>query len=379
MQKRKFYIIAHNPNTLEEAEEFLRAGANALEPDVCFDASRPERFYVSHGTIGSNPFDAEHSLVNYLKGLRAMLSDAARGYNLALIAFDIKSPEFDINEFVRIVSDNFSDHPVCEGVAILITVSSLSHISFLNAYDQTRARVAVGIDQETSARDVEAAFMKFGGQRRFTYANGSIVTDIKFGLFKSIMKAKALQARRPAESFRLVYTWVLARESPIRGFLDLRIDGIIVDVGVVPHLIEILGDEHFNASYEIAPNGYNPFDAPPVPAYLLTVKTSDARFAGTDVPVKFTLEGAAGTLESTLATDFLDVLEHGGTDYVTLEGSDIGEILSLTIAAQTSGLNSEWLPASITLESALLPAPLTFTYAPDEWLKLGQPITKTPA
>ncbi|HYY94998.1 MAG TPA: hypothetical protein VE713_10795 [Pyrinomonadaceae bacterium] len=40
MQKRKFYIIAHNPNTLREAEDFLKADANALEPDICFDAAR---------------------------------------------------------------------------------------------------------------------------------------------------------------------------------------------------------------------------------------------------------------------------------------------------------------------------------------------------
>jgi hypothetical protein len=378
MQKRKFYIIAHNPNTLQEAEAFLKAGANALEPDVCFDAARPERFYVSHGTIGANPFTPEHSLVNYLQGLKAMLTDEANNYNLALIAFDTKTPEFDINEFIQIVSDNFSSHPACSGVAILITVGSLSHIAFLNAYDQTKERVAVGIDEESSARNVEAGF-KRGGQKRFTYANGSIVTDIKFGLFKSIMTAKALQARRPAESFKLVYTWVLARDSPLRSYLNLHIDGVIVDVGVVPHLLEILSDEHFASAYELAQNGYNPFDAPPVPAYVLSIKTRDLRFAGTDVPVKFTLQGAAGALASTLDAAFIDVLEHGGTDYLTLEGEDIGDILSLTIDAQASGLNSEWLPESITLESSLLPAPLTFNYGPDEWLKFGQPLTKSPA
>ncbi|MGB4848706.1 MAG: hypothetical protein WBP41_12350 [Saprospiraceae bacterium] len=32
--KRKFYLIAHNPNTIELARTFLRLGANALEPDT---------------------------------------------------------------------------------------------------------------------------------------------------------------------------------------------------------------------------------------------------------------------------------------------------------------------------------------------------------
>ena len=375
MQKRKFYIIGHNPNTLDEAEGFLRAGANALEPDVCFDAARPERFYVSHGTVGSNPFTAEHSLVNYLRGLRAILADGANGYGLALIAFDIKSPVFDINELVRLIFDNFSGQPGGEGVAILITVSSLSHVGFLNAYDQSRERVAVGIDEEGSPHEVEAA-LRGGGQRRFTYANGSIVTDIKFGLFKSIMAAKGLHGR--GGGFKLVYTWVLARDSPIRSYLDLHIDGIIVDVGVVPHLLEILGDEHFSSAYELAPSGYDPFTAPPPPAYVLMIRTRDVHYAGTNSPVKFTLRGASGALESTLDADYRDVLERGGVDYLTLEGEDVGEILSLTIAAQTAGLNSGWLPESITLDGELLPAPLTFNYAPEEWLRLGQPITKTP-
>jgi hypothetical protein len=377
MQKQKFYILAHNPNTLEEAEDFLKAGANALEPDICFDAETDDRFFVSHGTLGSNPFTREHSLVTYLQGLERMLIDAGNGYNLALIAFDIKTPAFDINEFVKVVFDNFSSHPVCSGVAILITVSSLSDIGFLNAYDGTKANVGVGVDEEKSARDVEAGF-KNGAQKLITYANGSIVTDLKFGLFKSIMTAKSLQARSGGDGFKLVYTWVLARESPIRSYLDLHIDGIIVDVDVVPHLIEILGDEHFLPMYELAQTGYNPFAQSPPPTYLLTIRTRDASFAGTDVPVRFTLQGAAGVLESVLNADFRGVLEQGGEDHLTLEGEDIGGIISLTIAAQGSGLNPGWLPESITLESRQLPAPLTFHYGPDEWLQLGHPITKTP-
>ncbi len=378
MQKRKFYIIAHNPNTLDEAEEFLKAGANALEPDVCFDASKPERFFVSHGTFGSNPFDAAHSLVTYLQGLKAMLTDASKGYNLALIAFDTKTPTFDINEFVRVVTENFSGHPACDGVAILITVGSLSDIGFLNAYDQTRESVAVGIDEENSAEEVAAGFAG-GGQRRFTYADGSIVPSLKPALFKAIMRGKALQTRGRGDGPSLVYSWVISREHPIRSYLHLHVDGMIVDVGVVPHLLELLREEVYGRTYELAARGYNPFNAPPPPAYLLTIRTRDAQFAGTDAPVKFTLQGAAGVLESTLDADFRGVLERGGEDFLTLEGTDVGEVTSLTIAAQGKGLNPDWLPESVTLESPLLPAPLTFQYDPEDWLKFGRPLTKQPA
>jgi len=377
MQKQKLYIMGHNPNTLAEAEEFLRAGANALEPDICFDAARPDRFYVSHGTIGSNEFIPENSLATYMQGLRRLITDPANGFNLALIAFDVKTPTFDINEFVRVVVEHFSAHPVCEGVAVLITVGSTDDIGFLNAYDQSRANFAVGVDEAKEPAAVEAGF-RGAGQKRFAFANGSIVPAVKFGLFKSILAAKAVQARGGAESFRLVYAWVINSESSLRSYLDVHVDGFIMDVEAVPTLLRVLEEPHFARMYELAANGYNPFDAPPPPRYLLTVKTRDVRKAGTDVPVRFTLEGTAGTLETTLDADFRDILERDNTDFLTLEGIDIGEVVRLTVAQQSSGLNSGWLPEFIRLESSLLPAPLTFQFGEDEWLTFGNSVTKTP-
>ncbi|HEY0324129.1 MAG TPA: PLAT/LH2 domain-containing protein [Pyrinomonadaceae bacterium] len=377
MQKQKFYILGHNPNTLQEVEGFLRAGANALEPDICFDAGKPGHFFVSHGTIGSNAFIPENSLVTFLTGLRALLTDNSNNFNLALIAFDIKTPSFDINEFVKIVFDNFSSHPVCDGVGVLITVGSLTHISFLNAYDQTRENFAIGIDEEKSPGEVDAGF-KAQSQKSFTYANGSIIPAIKFGLFKSIMTAKGVQAAGNGDSFKLIYAWVLNSDSYIRSYMDLHIDGMIVDLHTVPHLLLILQEDHFAQRYELAQNGYNPFTQLAPPRYLLTIRTRDTHRAGTDVPVKFTLEGSAGILETTLNCDFRDVMERGDTDFLTLEGKDIGDIQSLTVAEQHSGINSDWLPEFIKLESSLIPAPLTFHYAQDEWLKFGQPITKKP-
>lgn len=375
MQKQKFYIMGHNPNTLQEAADFMKAGANALEPDICFDEDKPGQFFVSHGGFGSNDFTPENSLVTYLAELKKLITDPRNNFNLALIAFDIKTPSFDINKFIKIVFDNFSGSPVCDGVALLITVGSLSNIGFLNAYDQTKANVAIGIDEEKMPKDVEAGF-NAGAQKRFTYANGSIIPAIKFGLFKSMMAAKGLQAAANGDGFKLIYAWVLNSEASICSYLDLRLDGLIVDLDTVPHLLEILREEHFATMYELASNGDNPFVAPPTPRYLLTVKTRDTHFAGTDVPVKFRLEGSAGILETTLDCDFRDVLEQDGTDFLTLEGKNIGNIISLTIAEQDSSINSGWMPELIKLESSLLPSTLTFHYNDNEWLAFGHPIRK---
>jgi hypothetical protein len=369
--------MGHNPNTLQEAADFLRAGANALEPDICFDGEKPDQFFVSHGGFGSNEFIPSNSLVTYLTGLRKLLTDPVNIFNLALIAFDIKTPSFDINQFIKIVFDNFSDFPICDGVALLITVGSLKDINFFNAYDQTKVNVAIGIDEEKRPQEVEAGF-RAQDQKTFTYANGNLIPTIKFGLFKSIMTAKSLQAAGNGSSFRLIYAWVLNHESSIRSYLDLHIDGLIVDVETVPHLLQILNEEHFAGMYELAHNGFNPYSEPLPPRYLLTIKTRDTHHAGTDAPVKFTLEGSTGILEATLDCDFTDVMERDETDFLVLEGKNIGNILSLTVEELESGLKSDWLPEFIKVESNLMPTSLTFHYHQDEWLSYGHPMKKTP-
>ena len=151
-QKQQFYIIAHNPNTVADALEYMKAGANALEPDVCFSARHPDRYYVSHDHVSSNPdshdFDFEHSLKNYMSQLRSVLVE--RKFNLALITFDYKdAPHGDINEMLKIVQDNFSSHePICQGVALCVTVAHLGDAGFLNKYSQNIPNAGVIIDQD---------------------------------------------------------------------------------------------------------------------------------------------------------------------------------------------------------------------------------------
>lgn len=48
--KRKFYIIAHNPNSVIDSLQALKDGANSLEPDVhCID----NKFYVGEKSSGT--------------------------------------------------------------------------------------------------------------------------------------------------------------------------------------------------------------------------------------------------------------------------------------------------------------------------------------
>jgi hypothetical protein len=380
IQKRKFYIIGHNPNTIADAKAFLEAGANALEPDVCWSSGSQFGYYVSHDhSAFSNPFTPEHSLAQYMRDLAALINSTEHSFNLALINIDYKdAPDGNIMDMLKIIKDNFTSKSArCAGVAILVSVSKLTMKSFLKNYDQSVANIAVGIDEENSPVEVDTAFAHMK-QARYSYANGIIKTGVK-EVFKTILEAKGLQAQgNNADHLKLIYTWVLEDPDSIRSYLDLGIDGIIVNLDTVDTLKNILLEKEFLPMYELAQNGYNPWGAAPPPIYGATIHTSNKYLAGTDVKVKFTLTGANGSLTRTLDASFAGVLEQGKVNPLPFDSMNLGKIASLKVELLSSDIDSDWLPAYIQLDSFLLQNTLYFNFGADEWVKFGNPITKTP-
>ncbi len=377
--KRKFYIIAHNPNTIEDAKAYLEAGANALEPDVCVSNGK---FFISHDhTPSSNPFTDEHNLVTYLKALRRLMIAEGNKINLALIMWDFKDPDgaLGINAFMQIVYDNFSKFPECAGVPMSVTNSNLAHIDFLTKYNpvmgdgHTITNVGVGIDEDKVPSDVSTAFAN-GHQARYSYANGIITTGIKLGVFESMLTAKGVQAIDP--DMKLIYTWVMADSDHMRDFLHIGIDGIIVNLGTVPTLKAMLLEKDFFPKFELAKMGYNPWTAPPIPTYFAQIQTADVTMAGTDASIKFVLTGTGGSLDTTLNADYKDVLEQANTDVITFDGANIGKITSLKATALNSDISSDWLPAMIKVTSTADSNVAFFNYGDNDWLKMGVPLVK---
>jgi hypothetical protein len=386
IQQQKFYIVAHNPNTIKDAKAYLDAGVNALEPDVCFDEDEPDQYFVSHSHVSSDPdsydFTHEHSLANYMQGLANLLSSTEKSYNLALIWFDYKdSPDGDINTLLKIVHDNFTvKTPICAGVAIMVSVAHISDASFVNGYDQTIDNAGVAIDQDDDCTGVCNNFVS-ALEKRFAYADGIMVGGSPIGIYTSVMKAKVLQAqaKSPDRQFKMIHTWVLASDNSLRSYLDLHIDGIIVNISTVPTLISILNEPHYQPMYQLATNGYNPWGAPPIPSYWGKVQTADVTWAGTDALVNLTLTGTNGSLVYTIHGDWAGVLEQGDSNDVAWQGSNIGTITNLKAElGNTAGNAPEWLPIMITVGSSLMPNDLYFNYGPNDWVKWGVPVTKTP-
>jgi hypothetical protein len=375
-RKRPFYIIGHNPNTIEEAEEYLRYGVNALEPDIIYHS---QQFYVSHAHPVS--YEQTPTLERYLQQLKELL--ASRRYNLALLIFDFKDNNFDINHFFSIVKENFCGN-TCDGVAILATHAD-DH-AFVSRYRGTYPNIGIGVDESNTPPSELEQFFKKAGQKNFTYADGITTFLSKPGVYKNIREAQWCRDKNEPDSFKLIYTWALHLDGSMHKYLDTCIDGIFVDPPSVKDLKELINHPPYNEVYDLAPNGYNPFTATPIPKYMLAVTTRDQLFSGTDARILFTLKNASGeTLKSLpFNADLPHALERDTTTYLSIEGMDLGTIHSLTIEALTDDFNAAWLPEQITVESRWLDKKLTFIFngdhLPEEWLtRKGGPIIRFPS
>ena len=152
---RKFYLIGHNPNSVQEAIAYLQAGANALEPDVCYDQGT-NSFYVHDEVVDFLPnwLYSGPTLTSYLDDL----VQALRGnpsLQLALLSFDLKSPySYDINaQLYDTLRTHFSQF--FPKVSILTTVGKSNGMNFLAQVSPQHPNEAVGVDGGASPDDVQ--------------------------------------------------------------------------------------------------------------------------------------------------------------------------------------------------------------------------------
>ncbi|NOT73586.1 MAG: hypothetical protein HOP08_01570 [Cyclobacteriaceae bacterium] len=367
-QRRQFYIIGHNPNTGEQAKDFLEKGANALAPDIVYDQGK---FYVTHSTQSS--YKDIPTVEVYLQALRELL--ATQQYNLALLIWDIKVTNFDINLLINTVKTTFSGH---ENIAMVFTHAN--DCGFVCRYNGSYDNVGIGVDESNITPDELAKIFISNRQNNFIYGDGIITLLNKPQIFKNAREALHQRDANKEGGFKIVYPWVLARPVAMQKYLNSYVDGIIVDLEAVDHLKSIIYQSPYTHAFQLAQSGHNPFLVSTIPIYLLNIKTKDEPFAGTDAWLSFTLKGTSGKLLHRLPfhANAKDIFERGSTTYLTLEGLDIGEIESLTVEALSDGLGSGWLPENISVECKTSGRIYDFDFKDDdEWItKKGGPVMK---
>lgn len=357
--KKKFYIIGHNPNSIEEVKKCLSDGANAIEPDIHYDEKKKE-FYVYHMKKEKN----SPLLKDYLQELETILKTTEYENKLAMITFDIKTPTFDINVFFELVEVHFANY--FHKILILATVASLENAQhmvrgelFFNQNRQRFPNSALGIDGENDIDGIDSYFKSYD-QKNYFFADG--ITSLLPGpnVFHSISSALAKKAT--GNSFKLVYAWTINKEIGMKNYIDLGVDGLLTDD--ITELSNLL-KTNYKDTHELAKMGDNTFATIPDPAYILTVKTSDIIEAGTNSIININIIGSNGSLNKKVSGSYKGMFERGDVNHIVING-DVGQISSITVKLDDPKIKYKWHLSTINIKSNITNESMDFVF--NQWI-----------
>ena len=244
---RQFLIIGHNPNTVADALNYLRAGANALEPDI---HNINGVYYMGEGTTST-----DLSLDNYLIGLSNSLR-ANPTLVPVLIMFDIKNSNGNLTLLIDSIKKNFTAE--FKDTVVSFTRSHAGadeHVFFEHGVPSVQPGIALGIDEHTDPEYTDAFFRSIN-VTNYTFADGISIQVPLLAYFFTARIKRAVAMRDKGNSFKMVYAWTLDHPGEIAAYLKLNPDGLITDNPAA--LKDILATK-FAGKFEIAKPGYNPF------------------------------------------------------------------------------------------------------------------------
>jgi hypothetical protein len=353
---RPFYVVGHNPNTIDDVNAALDAGANAIEPDV--NVHEDGTLCISEVTVAGAKTLAHSdapSLEDFLNDLHDI---AVRRPELALVVFDVK-PQAARPEYGPILLREIRTRLTHDtNVNVIISVADLPHTHLFDGIkDSLGQREGLMVDSENDPGRVSNwAFSDVDNQ---CYGNG-IANAFRSQTFSpnirySIERACALKAGLGRIKF--IYTWSIAAwDFPdMEEYIRIGVDGIIAgdrpaafDPESVAILRGVISEGRFQPLIRLATRQDNPF-TPPNAAYALTVHTDSRHNAGTDANVTFTLTGTYGSSSKTVDASLIgSVLGdtpgrlENGLDYVTLPSTDLGELKSITVRRDDQGNAPDW-------------------------------------
>lgn len=109
--------------------------------------------------------------------------------------------------------------------------------------------------------------------------------------------------------------------------------------------------------------------------YKLAVHTSDQHSAGTDADIYFELIGTKGNIARRINGNAGSLFESGHHDIVKIVGNDIGDLLSLRLENDGSGLGADWHVDEVVVVSNTGAPSKTFTF--NHWVNAGASMTAT--
>ncbi len=341
--RRPFYVVGHNTNTLADVLAALADGANALEPDVQIVDGRPDRLCISHGTgSASAPL-----LDAFLDDLHAVLTP-----EFALVVFDCKeevtSPDHGFELLMAIRKRLTFDN----NLSIIISIANRKRGAggfFDRIVDIIGPREGLMIDEERRP-DLVTNYFTDRGVTNQGYGDGITFANFLLGPLLRTTLETACGLRAQGGQPRFIYAWTVNAHDELREYLRIGVDGLITDDPSDLKAI-VMGDPEFIPMVRMATRDDNPFE-PANFAYRLLIRTRDVLWAGTNANVTFTLEGTVGSASKTFNTGLIMRMEQGQTNFVTIPSSDLGALQTITVRRDNQGDAPDWFLDSIDVRSA---------------------------
>ena len=353
---KPFYVIAHRVNSPDEIETHVEKGANAIELDISVDDGVLE---VSHGNVTNPAYEIE----NYFEKLVQVATDYP---SLALIIFDCKFtgyPQFALQLFNLIRSEITSRVPL----NIVLSIGRYDDRNFFLPIieEGLTEREGLAIDEDNEPLRV-INFFEEHGISNYCYGNGIATIAPGPKVPNSILDAIKEKALR--QNAKMVYVWTIRNESSFRNYLRMGVDGIMINENRIDNLLSVFNDVEFEDSYRLATREDNPFLPIENSNYVLRIHTSDRKYAGTNANLFFTLTGTDGELTASIDSDQRRLFERNKTNFITIFGNDIGNILSLNISRDTNNRGPGWHVGTVQIESTTtsLTTPKWLGY--DSWI-----------
>jgi len=377
-----FYVLGHNTNSIDQVNQALDQGANALEIDVTAFAHNLDAFCVDHaGPMGNAPGGASAPpLENFLRDLRKV---ADRRSELALVMFDLKPPASrpDLGpaliQTIRDILTKDSFLPVILSVSNITdehTDRLIGSTVFDNIHGDYGQREGYMIDEEDDMRSVETFFLTKLKVDHYGYGNGTSFgpTDEGASGFRTPIEL-ACWKRAAHGQPAFVDAWTVNNPANQALYLRIGVCGMISDPSGIANVRALLQRPEFAEKYRLARRTDNPM-SPDRFEYGITALTSDIDHAGTDATITFTVTGERGSASAKWDTNLNARMERGQTSVVVMHAPDLGALKSVTVQSDVTGNAPNWHVHQIAVQSFRYGVNKTATF--DTWINTTAPVTR---
>lgn len=240
--QRPVYIFAHRTNDLDDIQDAIDNGANAIEFDLQICVNNTV-WKVNHDVCGGSV-----TVDNWLDAFNR----ARNNYKIAAIAFDIKASAGDVSEAMikSLVSKARAKLP--SNMLIIYGVGSWGKRAILeDIMDKLRANEAVTIDMSTgSSAQQKIDFFKNAGVNNQVYADGYAANFATPGsVWTNLNTARA--NRDSQKEVKMVYAWTFERENSIKSVLiDYKADGVLVNDCAI-YCVDFIGDDGLTNALDV--------------------------------------------------------------------------------------------------------------------------------